>query len=165
MIVYATGFDAVTGAFDRIDITGVGGRSCGTSGAAARVTYLGVQTAGFPNLMMLAGPQGGSASTNFGRGIEDAVDWITGLLEHMPRARLHRASRPPRRPRREWVRARQGLYGMLLLRKAKSWFTGYNSNIEGHDIMRLLIYNGGAPRYRKRLAEVAAEGYRGFVFG
>ena len=50
----------------------------------------------------------------------------------------------------------------LLLRKAKSWFTGYNSNVEGHDKIRYLIYNGGAPRYRQKLAEVAEMGYEGF---
>ena len=52
------------------------------------------------------------------------------------------------------------MYDLLLLGRTKSWFTGYNSNVEGHDINRYVIYNGGAPRYRKRLAEVAAEGYK-----
>jgi cyclohexanone monooxygenase len=58
----------------------------------------------------------------------------------------------------------QELYGNLLLRKAKSWFTGYNENVEGHDKTRYLIYTGGAPRYRKHVTEVAANGYEGFVF-
>ncbi len=57
------------------------------------------------------------------------------------------------------------LYGYVLLRKAKSWFTGYNSNVEGHDKTRYLIYNGGAPRYRQHLAEVADNGYDGFLTG
>ena len=52
---------------------------------------------------------------------------------------------------------------MVLLRNAKSWFTGYNSNVDGRDVKRHLIYNGGAPRYRERITTVAAEGYSGFV--
>ena len=64
----------------------------------------------------------------------------------------------------EWTEHVKDMYGMLLLRKAKSWFTGYNSNVAGHDKTRYLIYNGGAPRYRKRLDEVAANDYEGFVF-
>ena len=72
--------------------------------------------------------------------------------------------RAPSGAEAEWVEHVKELYGMLLLRNAKSWFTGYNSNVEGHDIKRWLIYNGGAPRYRKRLGEIAADGYRGFVF-
>ena len=52
---------------------------------------------------------------------------------------------------------------MLLLRNTKSWFTGYNSNIDGRDTIRYVTYNGGAPRYRKRIAECATNGYTGFV--
>ncbi|MCP3988312.1 MAG: cyclohexanone monooxygenase, partial [Actinomycetia bacterium] len=63
----------------------------------------------------------------------------------------------------EWTEHVKDMYNLLLLRNAKSWFTGYNSNVEGHDKTRYLIYNGGAPRYRKRLAEVVANGYEGFV--
>jgi hypothetical protein len=63
----------------------------------------------------------------------------------------------------EWTDHVRELYGMVLLRKAKSWFTGYNSNVEGHDKTRYLIYNGGAPRYRQRLEEVAANSYEGFT--
>ena len=55
-------------------------------------------------------------------------------------------------------------YERLLLRKAKSWFTGYNENVEGHDRMRLMMYNGGLPRYRQTLAAVAADGYSTFDF-
>ncbi|MEP7296630.1 MAG: hypothetical protein ABI702_10590 [Burkholderiales bacterium] len=61
-----------------------------------------------------------------------------------------------------WTEHVKEMYQGLLLRKAKSWFTGYNSNVEGHDKIRYLIYNGGAPRYRQKLTEVAAQGYEGF---
>ncbi|HUF84595.1 MAG TPA: NAD(P)/FAD-dependent oxidoreductase [Acidimicrobiia bacterium] len=162
LIVYATGFDAVTGAFDRIELTGVGGRTLREKWADGPVTYLGVQTAGFPNLLMLAGPQAGSGFTNFGRGVEDAVNWTTALLEHL---RDHGLSRIDTTEEAEqaWHRHVQDMYDLLLLGKVKSWFTGYNPNIEGRDTIRPVAYNGGAPRYRKRLAEVAERGYEGFV--
>jgi cation diffusion facilitator CzcD-associated flavoprotein CzcO len=163
VIVYATGFDAVTGAFDKIDFTGVGGLTLRDKWVDSPVTYLGVQSHGFPNLIMLAGPQAGSVSTNFPRGIEAAVDWATALIAHL---RDHGYTRVEPTPEAEeaWVCHVKDMYGMVLLSKAKSWFTGFNSNVEGHDRMRYLIYNGGAPRYRKRLAEVAANGYEGFTF-
>jgi cation diffusion facilitator CzcD-associated flavoprotein CzcO len=163
VIVYATGFDAVTGAFDRIDFIGPGGRHLRDKWRLGPSTYLGVQTAGFPNLLMVAGPQGASVSTNYPRAIEFAVDWNTGLIEHAAERGFRRIEVTPE-AEVEWVEHVKELYGMLLLRNAKSWFTGYNSNVEGHDIKRWLIYNGGAPRYRKRLGEIAADGYRGFVF-
>jgi cation diffusion facilitator CzcD-associated flavoprotein CzcO len=70
IIVYATGFDAITGAYDRIDIRGVGGEKLRDKWADGPVTYLGMLISGFPNMIMLAGPQSGSASTNYPRGIE-----------------------------------------------------------------------------------------------
>ena len=81
--MYATGFDAVTGAYDRIDIRGVGGQTLRDKWADGPVTYLGMQVAGFPNMFMPTGPQSGSASTNFPRGIELGVDWVTDLLQYM----------------------------------------------------------------------------------
>ncbi len=83
VIVYATGFDAITGAYDRIDIRGVGGQSLREKWADGPSTFLGLHVAGFPNMLMPTGPQSGSASTNFPRGIEIGVDWITDLLQYM----------------------------------------------------------------------------------
>ena len=127
------------------------------------VTYLGLQTAGFPNLLMLAGPQAGSGFTNFGRGIEEAVDWTTALLAHAPRPRPTPGSTPPPRPRPSGSATWGTCTTSCCSARSKSWFTGYNSNVEGHDTIRPVAYNGGAPRYRKRLAEVAENGYEGFV--
>lgn len=163
VLVYATGFDAITGAFDRMDFVGVDGRHLRDKWRDGPSTYLGVQTAGFPNLVMLAGPQGASVSTNFPRAIEYAVDWATELLRYMA-VHQHRRVEATPGAEAEWTEHIKELYGMLLLRNAKSWFTGYNSNVEGHDIKRYLIYNGGAPKYRKHLDEIAAEAYRGFRF-
>jgi cation diffusion facilitator CzcD-associated flavoprotein CzcO len=164
IIIYATGFDAITGAFDRIAITGPGGQTLRDKWRDGPETYLGVQAAGFPNLIMLAGPQGASVSTNFPRAIETAVEWTMGLVEYL---RDHGFERVECTSEAEqaWVDEVKELYGMVLLRKARSWFTGYNSNVEGHDKVRYMIYNGGAPRFRKRLDEVATNDYEGFRFG
>jgi cation diffusion facilitator CzcD-associated flavoprotein CzcO len=163
VIVYATGFDAMTGAFDRMDIIGAGGTKLRDKWADGPETHLGLQTAGFPNLVMLAGPQAGSGFTNFGRGVEETADWIADLLTY---ARDHGYTRIDSTPEAEtqWVAHVADMYDLLLLGRTKSWFTGYNSNVEGHDTIRHVVYNGGAPRYRKKLAEVQANGYEGFAF-
>ncbi len=163
VIVYATGFDAITGAFDRIEFTGVGGEKLRDKWIDGPVTYLGLQTTGFPNLIILAGPQGGSVATNFPRGIEEAVDWATELLLHM-RKHNYRRIEPTVAAENEWQEHVKETYKYSLIPTAKSWFTGYNSNVAGHDKLRYMIYNGGSPRYRKILTEVAENKYRGFNF-
>ncbi|MCG2635103.1 MAG: NAD(P)/FAD-dependent oxidoreductase [Gammaproteobacteria bacterium] len=163
LIIYATGFDAVTGAFDRIDITGSGGRKLSNKWHDGPITYLGLQVAGFPNLITLAGPQSGSVLSNFPRGIEEVVDWSTNLVRHM-RERGYSRVEPTREAEEKWTQHVKETYKLSLLPTAKSWFTGYNSNLEGHDTLRYMIYNGGAPRYRERLAEVVDSNYEGFLF-
>ncbi|MCP5032392.1 MAG: NAD(P)/FAD-dependent oxidoreductase [Actinomycetia bacterium] len=162
VIVYATGFDAITGSFDRIDFVGVDDQKLLDKWVDGPLTFLGIQIAGFPNLFTLAGPTAGSVSTNFPRGIEAGVDWATDLVKHVLANDITRVEATPE-AEEEWTEHVKDMYNLLLLRNAKSWFTGYNSNVEGHDKTRYLIYNGGAPRYRKRLAEVVANGYEGFV--
>lgn len=163
VIVYATGFDAITGSFDRIAITGAGGRTLRDAWRDDPETYLGVQVAGFPNLLMLAGPQGASNSTNFPRAIEDGVNWATDLFRHVFEHGYTRVEATPD-AQAAWCQDVREMYQGLLLRHARSWFTGYNANVADRDRPRNLIYTGGAPRYRATLAEVAAEGYAGFVF-
>ncbi|MFX9604580.1 cyclohexanone monooxygenase, partial [Acinetobacter baumannii] len=79
IIVYATGFDAITGAYDLIDIRGIGGERLADKWKQAPSTFLGMLVHGFPNLLMPTGPQSASASTNFPRGIENGVNWCTNL--------------------------------------------------------------------------------------
>ena len=161
LLIYATGFDAITGAFDRINFTGADGVALRDKWADGPETFLGMQAAGFPNLLMLTGPQGGSVATNFPRGIETSVDWITDLLSYM-REHGYRRVETREAAELEWLQHVQEMYQFQLMSKVKSWFTGYNSNVDGHDTIRYQIYPGGAPRYRERLAEVAANGYEGF---
>ncbi len=162
LIVYATGFDAFTGAFDQINIEGTGGQKLRAKWADGPVTYLGLLVHGFPNLLMLGGPQ--SAATNFPRGAETAVDWISPLLEYAWK-HGHTRVEATAEAEREWCDHVADMYKPLLLRKAKSWITGYNSNLEGHEYgkMRCNIYNGGGPKYTGRLAQVAADDYQGIV--
>lgn len=160
-LIYATGFDAITGAFDRINIVGRKGVTLRDLWRDGPLTYLGVQSPGFPNLFTLAGPQGGSVSTNFPRGIEDIVDWVADFLTTLRDKGIPRVE-PEQEAVDAWQKEIRDLYQMTLFRTAKSWFTGYNSNIEGRDGIRYLIYNGGSPRYRRRLGEVADNGYAGF---
>ena len=161
LIIYATGFDAITGAFDRINFTGVDGVALRDQWADGPDTFLGMGTTGFPNLLMLSGPQGGSVSTNYPRGIETSVDWITDLLCYM-RDHGYRRVESREDAELEWLQHVQEMYQFQLMSKVKSWFTGYNSNVEGHDTIRYQIYPGGAPRYRERLEEVASSDYEGF---
>ena len=159
--VQADEVDAIERTCHRIDFVGLDGKHLSDKWRDGPITYLGLQSAGFPNLLMLAGPQSGSGFTNFGRGVEECVDWATAMLAYM-RDNGFETIATTSEFEDAWVEEVKELYGLLLLGKVKSWFTGYNSNIEGRDKMRYLAYNGGAPRYRKTLAEVAQSGYRGF---
>ena len=114
---------------------------------------------------MPTGPQSGSASTNFPRGIETGVNWCTTLLEHMWDRGYTRAE-PTRAAEERWTAHVTKMYAIMLMRKAKSWFTGYNSNVPGHEHgkVRYLVYNGGTPKYVAAINDVAAKHYEGIVF-
>jgi cation diffusion facilitator CzcD-associated flavoprotein CzcO len=162
IIVYATGFDAVTGAYDRIDIRGVGGQTLRDKWADGPVTYLGMQVSGFPNMIMPTGPQSGSASTNFPRGIEIGVNWGMDLLVYMWKHDFVREEATTE-AETEWSAHVAKLYDILLMRKAQGWFTGYNSNVDGHERgkIRYQVYNGGTPKFRAKITDVADQGYAG----
>ena len=163
VIVYATGFDAFTGAFDHIDIQGTDGEQLRDKWAAGPVTYRGLMISGFPNLLMLMGPQ--TAAANFPRSAELSVDWVTPFLEHMW-AHGHERFDVDGGAEAEWFAHVKEMYEGLLLRNAKSWFTGYNSNIAGHEHgkMRYNIYNGGGPKYASILSEMVDKDYEGVHF-
>ena len=165
VIVYATGFDAITGSFDRIDIRGIGGERLRDKWADGPVTSFGMLVSGFPNMISIAGPQSGSASTNFPRGIETGVDWAIELLEHLWKNE-YREFNVTEEAEQVWGEHVASMYATMLMRKAKGWFTGYNSNVEGHEHgkTRYLVYNGGSPKFRRKLMEAAEAGYPDFKF-
>ena len=164
VIVYATGFDAITGAYDRIDIRGVDGLALREKWHDVATTYVGLLTAGFPNLLMVAGPQSVSGSTNFPRAIETGVDWVSDLLEHV---RTHGVDRIEAEPEaeQEWLDEVIAMHERLLFRRSKGWFTGYNPNLpgRGEGTVRYHAYFGGAPRYTKKVREIADAGYPGIL--
>ena len=163
VIVYATGFDSFTGALDQIDIQGSGGKRLRNKWEEGPITYLGLMIGGFPNLLMLMGPQ--TAAANFPRAAELSVNWVTPFLQHMW-AQGHQRFDVEEAFEVEWVEHVKDMYKGALLRKAKSFFTGYNSNIKGHEYgkTRYNIYNGGVPRYANMVNEVADNNYEGVHF-
>ncbi|MDE0874754.1 MAG: NAD(P)/FAD-dependent oxidoreductase [Acidimicrobiales bacterium] len=165
IIVYATGFDAITGSFDHIDIRGRDGLTLREKWFDNPSTFLGMLVSGFPNLLMPSGPQSGSASTNYPRGIENGVNWCTDLLDYM-RARDLQYAEATEGAEERWTGHVVKMYSVMLMRKAQSWFTGYNSNVDGHEAgkVRYMVYNGGTPKYVATINDVAANDYEGIRF-
>ncbi|MBR1245577.1 NAD(P)/FAD-dependent oxidoreductase [Bradyrhizobium sp. AUGA SZCCT0169] len=165
IIIYSTGFDAITGAYDQIDITGINGEKLYDKWKDGPSTFLGMLVHGFPNLLMPTGPQSGSASTNFPRGIETGVNWCMGLLEHIW-DRGYTSADPTLAAQERWSAHVKKMYAIMLMRNAKSWFTGYNSNVPGHEHgkYRYFVYNGGTPKYVAAINDAVAKGYEDIVF-
>lgn len=163
VIVYATGFDAFTGGFDRMAITGARGLRLTDKWADGPRTYVGLLVNGFPNFVMLAGPQ--IAATNFPQAIEAAVDWTTDLLAHTT-AGGHRRFEAEAGAEEAWQAEVKMSYDLVLAGTSKGWITGYNSNVDGHEYgaTRYNTYQGGAPRYQARISAIADEGYDGIRF-
>ncbi|MBT6278084.1 MAG: NAD(P)/FAD-dependent oxidoreductase [Chromatiales bacterium] len=161
VIIYATGFDAVTGSFDRIDIRGAGGQLLKDKWADGPETYIGVMVDGFPNMFMIMGPH--AALGNNPRSIEYNVEWVRDLIGHMVDN-----DRSVAEARTESVAE----WRAFVLEKAKgslvsevdSWMTGVNMNVEGKQTRTVVRYSGTAPEYRAKCDAVAATGYKGLRF-
>ncbi|MFP5461696.1 MAG: cyclohexanone monooxygenase, partial [Gammaproteobacteria bacterium] len=162
MIVYATGFDALTGAYDAMEIRGTGGQRLKDQWAGGARTFLGIQNAGFPNLLMVMGPMG--ALGNIPRSIEYNVEWVTGLLRHLRDHGITRVEAPPASVD-AWMEVVAKASEGLLSNEVSSWMTGVNSNVEGRTKRVLARYSGSGPEYRSRCDAVAAGGYRELVLG
>ena len=137
MIIYATGFDAVTGGFDSIDIRGRGGERLKDKWADGPLTYLGVQIAGFPNMLSLVGPHSSGTFCNIPRCIEHNVEWVAKLLAHCKENNIVEVS-ADLDAETKWSDQVQELADTLLISKVDSWFTGINSNVEGRQKRTLL---------------------------
>ena len=162
IIIYATGFDAITGSFDRIDIRGVGGRRLKDHWADGPRTFLGLMSSGFPNMLTIVGPHNASTRCNIPRCIEQNVEWVTGLLREARDRGITRFEATSG-AEAEWSRHIEELAEGMLYTQVDSWATGINGNVEGKDVRRILQYQGGAPAYRERCDAVAAKGYAGMV--
>jgi len=161
MICYATGFDAVLGSLNRIDVRGPGGRTLKDSWAEGPRTYLGLQPEGFPNLFTLVGPHNAASFCNIPRCIEQNVEWVRDLVSHMQEQGWSRVEPRPEAVE-EWTTHVLDGVEKLLFSKVNSWFMGVNPNIPGRQKRHFLLYAGGLPLYRKRCDEEAAGGYQNF---
>jgi cation diffusion facilitator CzcD-associated flavoprotein CzcO len=157
IIIYATGFDAITGAFDRIDIRGVDGARLKDLWQDGPRTWLGVLVEGFPNMLMVMGPHAGLG--NFTRTAEYSVEWVTGLIRFATELGLTRIEATAAGVE-EWTNHVLTLGQGHLMNEIGSWMTGVNRNVEGKQKPRIMRYSGGHPAYREYCDAVAAGGYR-----
>ena len=162
IIIYATGFDAITGSFDKIDFRGAGGVRLKEKWKHGPETYLGIMVHEFPNMMMLMGPH--TALGNIPRSIEYSVDWVTGLDSLCDGKKLTRLEATPEGVT-SWTDHVKALGVGLLSNEVNSWMTGINSNVEGKQTRIVARYSGSAPAYRARCDEVAAKGYEELRLG
>ncbi|PGY12951.1 NAD(P)/FAD-dependent oxidoreductase [Bacillus sp. AFS031507] len=160
IIVFATGFDGMTGPLFKIDIRGKEGVSLKekwANGGHVR-TYLGIANAGFPNMFMVTGPESPSALTNLPVSIEQHVEWIGDCIEYLRENGVETIEANVE-AEEAWSKHCREIADKTLYSKGDSWYTG--ANIEGKP-RGFLIYVGGVGNYRKKCDEVAAKGYEGF---
>ncbi len=158
-LVFATGFDAMTGALLAMDIRGVGGEVLREKWAAGPRTYLGLMTAGFPNLFMINGPGSPSVLSNMVMSIEHNVEWIADCLRTMQAGGQTRIE-ARREAEDDWVQHVNDVAAPTLYAKAASWYMG--ANIPGKPRV-FMPYVGGFAAYTDRCAQVADRGYEGFA--
>jgi len=167
MIVYATGFEAFTGALKRIDITGTGGLTLAESWADGPATYLGLQVAGFPNMFIIGGPHGKGGHGNGPRCAEKVQEWLTDFVRYIFDENIARVEADPE-AQAEWTEDVQQRAMKGLMSTAKSIFFGDNL-VDEHDPesrkrKRVYVaYMGALSEYVQRLRDLAKNGYPGFI--
>tara|TARA_B100001146_G_scaffold19253_1_gene14855 strand:+ start:3285 stop:4934 length:1650 start_codon:yes stop_codon:yes gene_type:complete len=161
MIVFATGFDAMTGTFFKMDIRGRDGLPLKEKWSEGPKTYLGLQTAGFPNMFMITGPGSPSVLSNMPVSIEQHIDWIADLLQHM-REHDIKSVEAEADAEKAWVVHVNEVAEPTMFMQANSWYLG--ANIPGKPRV-FMPYVGGVGTYRKKCNEVADNGYEGFILG
>jgi cyclohexanone monooxygenase len=160
-IVFATGFDAMTGALLGVDIKGRADESLNAKWEAGPRTLLGIMTAGFPNMFMITGPGSPSVLSNMIVSIEQHVDWILDCLAQM-QAKGQITIEADRSAEDEWVEEVNKVAHRTLYPRAASWYMG--ANVPGKPRL-FMPYVGGVGNYRVLCDEIASESYRGFHFG
>ncbi|HTN81914.1 MAG TPA: cyclohexanone monooxygenase, partial [Acidimicrobiales bacterium] len=159
LIVFATGFNAVTGAFDSIDIEGIEGLRLRDEWSDGPRTLLGIGVSGFPNLFITVGPHNAAAFCNMPRCIEHNVEWVSDLIASM-RARGMTRVDATREAQDAWTIEVVESADRMLFSRVDSWFTGKRTRYADR---KVLLYTGGFPKYRERCAQVAENEYEGFV--
>ncbi len=162
VIIYATGFDAMTGALSRMKVRGPHGRLLGDYWSEeGPLSYLGLAVAGFPNLFTVQGPGSPSAATNFVAAMEQHIEWIAECIGYL-REHGHRSIDAQPDAQREWIEHATALVAptVLVHPSCNSWYNG--ANVPGKKRM-YMGYTAGIPEYRRRCDEIAANGYQGFT--
>ncbi|MBL6642155.1 MAG: alpha/beta hydrolase fold domain-containing protein [PS1 clade bacterium] len=157
-IIYATGFDAMTGPLLRVDIRGRGGKRLVDAWIDGPTSYLGIAIHGFPNMFTITGPSSPSVLSNMLVSIEQHVDWVADCIAWM-NENGKTAIEPSDEAEKEWAEHTAQLAGMTLFPKADSWYMG--ANVPGKPRM-FLAYVGGVGAYRLICDQIAATGYHGF---
>ncbi|KAK5111043.1 hypothetical protein LTR62_005418 [Meristemomyces frigidus] len=160
IIIYATGFAAITGAFDAIDFRGTNGQSLKDEWKAGPRTYLGLTVQHFPNMFMSMGPH--QAYGNIPRSIEYAVGWIAESIEYCEKHKITYFE-ADQEGVQDWTDHVHDLGKNLLSNKVDSWMTGVNKNVDGMQKRIIARYQGAAPDFRKKCDEVAAAEYQHFT--
>jgi cation diffusion facilitator CzcD-associated flavoprotein CzcO/acetyl esterase/lipase len=158
-IVYATGFDAMTGALVAVDVAGRDGLTLKKKWADGPSTYLGLMTAGFPNFFTITGPGSPSVLTNMAVSIEQHVEWVTDCVDHME-DNGHRTIEPTPAAEAAWNQHVQDCAAITLFPTANSWYMG--ANVPGKPRV-FYPYIGGFDNYEQACEEVVEQGYLGFV--
>ena len=159
-IVFATGFDAMTGAMKEIDIHTDAGMSIREKWEDGPRTYLGIMIAGFPNLFMITGPQSPGVKSQMILACEQHVDWIADCLQYMRNRGLCRIE-AEEQAEAAWVQHNNEVADRTLYPLANSWYVG--ANIPGKPRV-FMPYVGGVTAYKKKCDDVAVKGYEGFRF-
>ena len=157
-IVFATGFDAITGSLLRIDIRGRGGRTLQDKWRAGPRSYLGLGIEGFPNLFVISGPGSPSVLTNMIVSIEQHANWIADCMAYM-RANRRSCIEASARAEEHWVAHVNAVADRTVYPMCNSWYLG--ANVPGK--LRVFMPLVGYPPYVVKCNEVAARGYEGFV--
>jgi cation diffusion facilitator CzcD-associated flavoprotein CzcO len=158
-IVFATGFDAMTGSLFRLGIRGRGGIALEQQWADGPHTYLGIATSGFPNLFTITGPGSPSVLSNMPVSIEQHVEWIADCIQYLRSHDLDTIE-ATEDAQQAWVIRVNEIANATLFPQADSWYMG--ANVPGKPRV-FMPYSGGVGTYRELCAEVAAKGYEGFV--
>ncbi len=157
VLVFATGFDAMTGSLLKIDIRGRGGVALGDKWEAGPVTYLGLGVVGFPNMFTVTGPGSPSVLANMIIATEQHVDWITDCIQYLSDRDLTTIEARPEFEER-WVAHVNSVADRTIFPSCNSWYVG--ANIPGKP--RVFMPLPGYPAYVERCAEVVERGYEGF---
>jgi cation diffusion facilitator CzcD-associated flavoprotein CzcO len=156
MLIFATGYDGLTGAMLAVDVQGRDGLRVSRKWSEGARSYLGIMMAGFPNLFMTTGPNGPAALANIIRISENDVDWIADAMRHMS-ATGQTAMEPTAEAEDGWMKTVAALSQRSLLNKAKTWYLGANVKDKPQG---LSMFTGGFPKYREYCALATQDGYR-----